>query len=105
MGAGLLSTRQSRLQAAHEVTAARLRIREHDERLLELRAEIAEHVSPGAVRELLERRGDEYDLIPVADRSRPLPKPAYSEAEFEPNGGIESRDPSENPAQDTGYGR
>ena len=101
MGAGLLSTRQSRLQAAHEVTAARLRIREHDERLLELRAEIAEYVSPGKVRDMLERREGEYDLIPVADRSRPLPEPVYSEAEFETGGGIEHLDS----LQDTGYGR
>lgn len=83
------------------MTAARLRIREHDERLLELRAEIAEHVSPGKVRDMLERREGEYDLIPVADRSRPLPAPAYSEAEFETGGGIEYLESS----QDTGYGR
>ena len=76
MSAGLLSTRQSRLQAAHEVTAARLRIREHDERLLALRAEIAALVSPGAVREMLERRGDDEPLTPVAGRSRTLEHPA-----------------------------
>ena len=66
MGAGVLSTRQSRLQAAHEVTAARLRIRAHDERLLTLRAQIAERVRPEAVRELLEQlEGDA--LAPIAE--------------------------------------
>ncbi len=71
MGAGVLSTRQSRLQAAHEVTAARLRIRDHDERLLTLRAEIAERVSPDAVRDLLDGLGDE-SLAPIAGRTRLL---------------------------------
>lgn len=73
MGAGLLSTRQSRLQAAHEVTAARLRIREHDERLLALRAQIAELVSPSAVREMIDRSEGVGSLAPVAGRSRSLP--------------------------------
>jgi hypothetical protein len=71
MGAGVLSTRQSRLQAAHEVTAARLRIRDHDERLLTLRAEIAGRVRPEAVRDLLAGRGDET-LTPIAGRTRAL---------------------------------
>lgn len=68
MAAGLLSTRQSRLQAAHEVTAARLRIRSHDERLLVLRAEIAEMVTPNAVREMLVASGEHARLAPLAER-------------------------------------
>ena len=69
IGAGLLSTRQSRLQAAHEVTSARLRIREHDERLLTLRTEIAARVSPSAVRELLEQLDIDPELAPIAGRT------------------------------------
>lgn len=76
MGAGLLSTRQSRLQAAHEVTAARLRIRDHDERLLSLRAQIAEHATPDAVRKLLEQHRDLDKLVPIAGRARVLPDSA-----------------------------
>jgi hypothetical protein len=76
IGAGLLSTRQSRLQAAHEVTAARLRIRDHDERLLTLRAQIAEHATPDAVRKLLEEHRDLDQLVPIAGRARVLPDSA-----------------------------
>ncbi|USN99607.1 MAG: hypothetical protein H6810_02790 [Phycisphaeraceae bacterium] len=68
IAAGLLSTRQSRLQAAHEVTAARLRVRAHDERLLKLRAEIAELVTPESVRQMLEESGEIEHLAPLADR-------------------------------------
>jgi len=70
MAAAMLSTRQSRLQAAHEVTEARLRIRAHDERLLELRAEIAGRVSPARVREMLEETGQRDTLAPLAERVR-----------------------------------
>lgn len=50
------------------MTAARLRIREHDERLLTMRAEIAQRVSPAAVREMLERHGLDM-LAPIAERT------------------------------------
>ena len=80
MAAAMLSNRQSRLQAAHEVTAARLRIREHDERLLELRATIAERVAPSRVREMLEETGQREGLAPLAERVRvPGEEPADSD--------------------------
>lgn len=75
MAAGLLSTRQSRLQAGHEVAAARLRIREHDERLLELRARIAARIAPGEVRRLIRESGDLGPLVPLAERLLPLEPP------------------------------
>ena len=72
MAAALLSTRQARLQAAHEVTAARLRIRVHDERLLEMRARVAERVAPARVREMLDETGQSDDFAPLAERVRTL---------------------------------
>ncbi len=80
IAASLLSMRQSRLQAAHEVTAARLRIREHDERLLKLRTEIASRVTPRAVREMLEETGELDRLAPLAERVHPI-KPPESPAD------------------------
>ncbi len=44
--AGVLAFRQARLQAAHEMTQARLRAALLDERLAELRASIAEETTP-----------------------------------------------------------
>ena len=46
---GLLALRQSRLQAAHELTRSQFRIRAADERLWMLRAEIAKRVAPPEV--------------------------------------------------------
>ena len=68
IAAALLSMRQSRLQAAHEVTAARLRIRVHDERLLKMRGEIAARVTPEAVRTMLKETGELDRFAPVAER-------------------------------------
>lgn len=45
-----------------------MRIREHDERLLTLRTEIAQRVSPAAVRELLEQLETDPELAPIAGR-------------------------------------
>ncbi len=45
-GVGVLSVRQSRLQAAHETAEARLRIRKLENRTSELKAEIALHATP-----------------------------------------------------------
>jgi len=50
LGCALLGIRQSRMQAAHELARTRLRLAEHDARLWELRARIAERVTPGAIR-------------------------------------------------------
>lgn len=80
IAAALLSMRQSRLQAAHEVTAARLRIRVHDERLLKMRGEIAARVTPEAVRAMLQESGELDRLAPVAERVH-RPKPAGSAAD------------------------
>lgn len=52
---GVLAMRQSRLQAAHELAESRLRVREHELRLRELRAQIAAMTNPERVRELSER--------------------------------------------------
>jgi len=59
-GVGLLSVRQSRLQAAHEMAEARLESRRLDEWAGELRARIAELSTPERVAGLLESR-DGYD--------------------------------------------
>ena len=49
---GLLAMRQARLQAAHELAQAQLRIARVDERLLALHALIADEITPGRVRKL-----------------------------------------------------
>lgn len=75
-GGGLLAMRQSRLQAAHELTAARLRLREHDERLLRLKAEIAERTTPPSVGWMLEEArlsNAVGPLDPVIDHPAELP--------------------------------
>ncbi len=56
-GGGLLAMRQSRLQAAHELAEARLRIERHDLRVRELRAQIAERITPERVLEALGEQG------------------------------------------------
>ncbi len=52
-GGGLLAMRQSRLQAAHELAEARLRVERHELRVRELRAQIAERITPERVLEIL----------------------------------------------------
>jgi len=53
-GVGVLSVRQSRLQAAHETAETRLRIRKLQNRTSELKAAIAERATPGRVVSALE---------------------------------------------------
>jgi len=53
-GVGVLSVRQSRLQAAHETAETRLRIRKLENRTTELKAAIAELATPGRVVSALE---------------------------------------------------
>lgn len=60
---GVLALRQSRLQAAHEAAEARLRMRSHAERTMELRAEIARRVTP----EALAVFADDPDLVPAIE--------------------------------------
>lgn len=52
----LLALRQSRLQAASELTQSQLRIQRLDERLWALRSEIASRVAPEALREFVGER-------------------------------------------------
>lgn len=52
VGCALLAVRQARIQAFHELTQARLRIRVMDEEILKLRAEIAARVTPAHVHEM-----------------------------------------------------
>ena len=51
IAAGLLSLRQARLQAAHELTRARLRLIKVDDALLSARGEIATLASPAVLAE------------------------------------------------------
>jgi hypothetical protein len=52
---GLLAMRQARLQAAHELAQAQLRIARVDERLLTLHAQIADRITPAGIRSMRER--------------------------------------------------
>ncbi len=75
-GGGTLAMRQSRLQAAHELTETRLRIREHEERLLRLRAEIASRTTPPAVGEMVAKlaaAGAIDGLVSSSDNPAVLP--------------------------------
>lgn len=64
---GLLSMRQARLQAVHELADAQLRIWRHDERLLKIRADISARITPDRVREMLAANPDVPELIDAAD--------------------------------------
>lgn len=75
-GGGTLAMRQSRLQAAHDLTETRLRLREHDERLLRLRAEIAARTTPPAVGEMVAQltiSGEIEELASSSDHPATLP--------------------------------
>lgn len=63
-GCTLLALRQSRLQAAHELAEAQLRIRHHDEQLWRLRSEIAARVTPASVQLMAEDLGPMHPLLP-----------------------------------------
>lgn len=65
---GMLALRQSRLQAAHEAAEARLRMRTHAERTMDLRAEVARRVTP----EALARYAEDPSFVPAIE-SRLLP--------------------------------
>ncbi|MBO6514436.1 MAG: hypothetical protein JJ974_10770 [Phycisphaerales bacterium] len=66
-GVGVLSVRQSRLMVSNEMTQARMRARDLDRRGMELRAQIAERVTPEKLRALL---GDDFDSTLVEETSR-----------------------------------
>jgi hypothetical protein len=59
----LLAARHMRIQAVHELAAARLRILEADARLWKLRARIAERVAPQHIRALASQMGPMRPLI------------------------------------------
>jgi len=79
-GAGVLSTRQARLVAAHEATEARLNTRSLERRTRELRIEIMRRVTPGALRERID---PDSVLVPSSERSTVLP-PTEPEVQGEP---------------------
>lgn len=80
---GTLALRQSRLQAAHEATEARQRMRAHAETTMELRAEIARRVAPESLAVLA---AEHPDLVPAI------------EARHGPDGAL-ARDPERSPGR------
>lgn len=58
VGCTLLALRQARLQAASELAQAQLRIHRADERLYELRSQVAARVTPREVEVLAKASGD-----------------------------------------------
>lgn len=74
LAASVLALRQSRLQEAHALARAQLRVREADERLWKLRAQIAELVTPERVGVMLADAGDfQPYLVPAAAPTGPQP--------------------------------
>lgn len=66
---GLLALRQQRLQAAHELTQAQLRIRQQDEKLWAMRTRIAAEVTPQKIEKLAAGFGQLRPMI--ADPKQP----------------------------------
>lgn len=69
---GLLALRQSRLEVAHELASVQLRIREMDERLLAVRAEIGQRVTPEQVGLMIAGKAELKPLIGTP-ADQPLP--------------------------------
>jgi hypothetical protein len=59
----LLAARQMRIQAVHELAAARLRILEADARLWKLRARIADEVTPQHIEQMAAQFGPMQPLL------------------------------------------
>lgn len=91
----MLVMRQSRLQAAHEVTQTQLRIQRADEQLWKMRADIAGLANPSRIRELAGNLGTMHALInpveasanpsvnaaiPMVEKIQPLKLPVKPEA-------------------------
>lgn len=74
---GLLALRQQRLQAAHELTQAQLRIRQQDEKLWDLRTRIAMEVTPQKVEKLASAFGT---LRPMIAPPRSVPEQKLADA-------------------------
>lgn len=71
VGCTLLALRQSRLQAASELTQAQLRIADHDRRLWQLRADIAERTTPRQIEEMAAALGPLVPMVPDAQDVTP----------------------------------
>lgn len=84
-GVGVLSVRQSRLVASNEMTQSRMRARHHDQRSMELRAVIAERITPDQIHAML---GDELDSSMTSQTNRRIevldPEPARADTNTEP---------------------
>jgi len=72
LGCTLLAMRQQRLQAAHELAEAQLRIRKSDEQLWLLRAQIARRLNPENIRDMAAGAGP---LRPAASPPPPVEPP------------------------------
>jgi len=73
-GGTLLSLRHARIQAAHEMAEARLRIRHHERELQRLRAEIALRITPEQVEAMATMLGP---LQPAVPEGCPPPPEAW----------------------------
>lgn len=77
-GVGVLSVRQSRLVASNEMTQSRLRSRELSQRAMELRAQIAQRISPDQLNLMLDEDLDRLMVdetlrrIDLIDQSEPV---------------------------------
>lgn len=71
---GLLALRQSRLVVAHELASIQLRVRDMDERLLAVRADIGRLVTPERVGTMVAGKAELKPLImrPEADKAPPV---------------------------------
>ncbi len=76
LGCALLSMRQARLQAAHELAQTQLRIRTCDERLFKLRAEIGRNIRPDEVRSMVSDMAALKPITPPRAVAKPNPKAA-----------------------------
>jgi hypothetical protein len=75
----LLAARQMRMQAAHELAEARLRITQRDNELWRLRARIAQRITPEHIKDMAARLGE---LKPIAaDYNAPGPAASIVAAE------------------------
>ncbi|TVQ63125.1 MAG: hypothetical protein EA378_02200 [Phycisphaerales bacterium] len=63
-GGALLSVRHARLQAAHEMAEARLRIRHHERDLQRMRAEISMRITPEQVEAMSVMLGPLQSAVP-----------------------------------------
>lgn len=62
-GAAMLAMRQAQLESARELAEARLRVRALEEQLVKVRAEIARHVHPTRIDEMVDELGPLQPII------------------------------------------